>query len=98
MLLVENASNGGSDLTIYRFVNDGSTHTKAADQPRRRFHVTHFLVSASVPGGANCIWQHADLSKQYQFYGGAAGTFGFIITGSKLHHYVSLNSVHEFWG
>lgn len=91
----ENASNGGSDLTIYRFVNDGSTYTKAVQINRADGFMS--LTSGIGFGSVAQPTGSTDLSKHISLYGGAAGTFGFNITGSKLNYHVSLNSVHEFW-
>jgi len=93
--VAENTSNAGSDFVIYRYVNDGSTWTRAMQINR----TDGFMSLTSGIGFGNVA--HAagsmDLSKHISLYGGAAGTFGFNVTGSKLNYHVSQNSVHEFW-
>jgi hypothetical protein len=90
--VAENASNAGSDFVIYRYVNDGSTWTRALQINRADGLMT---LSSGINLGS--VAQDAanlkNLSKHLALYG---TTFGFNVTGSTLNYHVSTGSKHDF--
>ena len=88
----ENASNGGSDLTIYRFVNDGSGYTKAM-QINRGDGFMHLTSGIGFGSFAQDAANLKNLGRHLALYG---TTFGLNVTGSTLNYHVSTGSKHDF--